>query len=73
MTDKVMFLTIIPALLLVIMLGWVIILSRGGRGVNLKLRGLGLQLSVDTFSDGGSHPHRRADDCKEVGCAQTNL
>lgn len=45
-----LFIILAPLLLLILILGWAAILSRGTRRVSLTLRGLGLSVNVMTDS-----------------------
>lgn len=47
-TAQLLFFIIGPLCLLIIVLGWIIYMSRSRRPLNVQLRGLGLSISVDT-------------------------
>lgn len=47
---------IVPALLLVLVLIWILLLISGRRRGSVKIRGLGLQVSVDTSDERDADP-----------------
>lgn len=60
--DKALFIAVIPAVLLIVIMGWILMLMRGGRAINLRLIGLGIEVAVATSDPGRTYVPKRAED-----------
>lgn len=60
--DKALFIAVVPAVLIIIIMGWILMLMRGGRAINLRLTGLGIEVAVATSDPERAYVPTRAGD-----------